>query len=261
MTKKLFRKVLSKKHYMPPAYNKNNKLNIGVFTFTCCEGCQFEVIELEERLLELNKAMNLSYFKMLRESYGVKPMDIAIVEGTITSKENIKKLKQIRKNAKSLVALGACAAFGGITSVRNHLPEELKKKITETTKQETEAWPIGKYVKVDYIVRGCPIQKEEFYSLMVHLVHGLKPKEKDFSVCVECKQNENECLLIKEGFCMGPIITAGCDSLCPNNGAACDGCRGFYSDANFDSFKKLLQEKGFSLKEINEKIGKYYFHL
>ncbi len=238
------------------------KLKIGFFAFSSCEGCQLVVLELEEKLSEVFEAVEIVSFNLLKHSTSSKTLDVAFVEGAISKKEDIKKLQEIRKKSKLVVALGTCASFGGITSIRDTLPPEIKAKILASLpKPEETVFPIGKFVKIDFSLRGCPIEKNEFYSFLNHLVHGLSPREKNFPVCVECKENENSCVLLKGEFCLGPITAAGCNSLCLNEGVGCDGCRGFCADANQISLKKLLEEKGFSLEEINQRLGKYYFSL
>jgi sulfhydrogenase subunit delta len=90
--------------------------------------------------------------------------------------------------------------------------------------------PISAVVKVDYEVRGCPMSAPEYLHLFKSLVLGRKPEDIDYAVCVECKQKENECVLDKGMFCLGPITRAGCGAICPGNGQYCIGCRGMVSN-------------------------------
>jgi coenzyme F420-reducing hydrogenase gamma subunit len=107
-----------------------------------------------------------------------------------------------------------------------------------------ETLGIDSYVKVDYRLRGCPIEKTEFLSLLKGLLAGKVPQEVNHPVCMECNNREIECLMLKGIPCMGPVACAGCNALCPSAGAACEGCRGIMKDAGIKQLKDRMKEIG-----------------
>ena len=91
-------------------------------------------------------------------------MDIALVEGAISTQSEIKKLKEIRKKSKKLIALGSGAVNGYPSNQRNKFPREKKKQIQpliEKMHQIKQISPLKKFVKVDDKIDGCPIAEED----------------------------------------------------------------------------------------------------
>jgi sulfhydrogenase subunit delta len=117
--------------------------------------------------------------------------------------------------------------------------------------------PVSAVVKVDFEVRGCPMSTPEFLHVFKSLILGRKPEPYDHAVCVECKMHENECVLDKGMYCLGPVTRAGCDAICPSNGQYCTGCRGLVSNVNAAGTVEMLKEKGFSLKEALNRMKLY----
>jgi coenzyme F420-reducing hydrogenase gamma subunit len=94
------------------------KPRVAFFDFASCEGCQLQVINLEEDLLQVLEAVDVVSFREAMKEHS-DDYDIAFVEGSITRRSDEARLKGIRKNAKVLVALGSCATLGGINCIKN----------------------------------------------------------------------------------------------------------------------------------------------
>ncbi|MCX8147431.1 MAG: oxidoreductase [Candidatus Woesearchaeota archaeon] len=236
---------------------KHKKLKIGIFSFTSCAGCQFEILDLEDELLEIFKKADVAYFPMAKAKNKEGHFDVVFVEGAITTPKEIKEIKDIRKKAKFLVALGSCASYGGVPSIKDFYTEtEIEVPVYKSTRvvKSLRADGIGNYVKVDYYMHGCPPNKYEFLNVLKDLLVGKIPKQPEYPVCKECRQNKNICLLQQGKPCMGPITNGGCDSICINNGIPCKGCRGPLEDANIDPIVHLYEKMGFT----NEDIKKFF---
>jgi coenzyme F420-reducing hydrogenase gamma subunit len=238
------------------------KVKVGVFKLTSCAGCQMVIVHLEDVLLEINKYASFEYFKMATsKNEEMRPVDIALVEGAVTTSEEIKELKKVRENSKVLVAVGSCATIGGIPSMKNELQQtELEKYVYKSIMSlaSVKAYGLSEYITVDAYLYGCPIESEEFLQLMSNLLAGISPRFPAPTVCKECKIKGNRCLLVGEGkACLGPVTRAGCDALCPSNGYSCTGCRGPSLDPNPKALMKVLLDKGFSQEEI-KKLFKLY---
>ena len=177
------------------------KPKVGFFEFTCCEGCQLTVLSVGDKILDLFGAVDVVNFREA-SSYKGQDYDIAFIEGSISSPQDIERVKEIRKRAKVCIALGACAHIAGVNAIKNFLnQQEIRKKI-----YGDKAWlfdsilaqPIDAVIKVDYVIPECPIDKGEFLRVVSSLLHGDKPFVPDYPVCVECKM---KCGVGKCGHC------------------------------------------------------------
>ncbi len=237
------------------------KPKVGIYGFTGCAGDQLMIINCEDELLTLFDVCEISSFLMAKSDSTEEELDVAFVEGSITTDEQKKHLLEIRERAKILVAIGTCACFGGIQASLNHQKDYLKrlKKVYGTTKftiakMEKEPQALDQIVKVDFYITGCPIDKQEFLRAVARLLNGSVPEIYRFPVCTECKWRENECLLLEGKPCLGPITAAGCGASCPSHNLPCYGCRGPVEEANIASEINLLKEKGFDTEEILRRV-------
>jgi coenzyme F420-reducing hydrogenase gamma subunit len=199
-------------------------------------------------LPEILGAVDIKNFKMARrDNYPESKFDLVLIEGAATEPEHIKLLKELRPRTKLLVAMGACACDGGIVSLKNTVPEHQVESAvyTDTSKfTSMKAQPVDEIVKVDAYARGCPVDGPELLELLKSTLMARKPNLSNYSVCIECKLNENPCLFINnKDACMGPITKGGCGSLCPTNNRACRGCRGPTTDANIISYARTVLER------------------
>ena len=227
---------------------------VGFFGFTGCEGCQLQMANKEETLGDLLDAIEVINFRLISSDKD-DGYDIAFVEGSITTKAEVTRLKQIRDQSKMLVAIGACACFGGVNNLRSRFPiEDTVKDVYGTHAIETEAVrKVADIVPVEYELPGCPISKPEFEWLVRHLIVGVIPQLPQYSVCVECKQRFNTCVFDMGMICMGPVTRAGCNAICPRNRSGCWGCRGAVEEANFESFIQILRDRDFAERQIAER--------
>lgn len=238
------------------------KPRVAIFDFTSCDGCQVEILNLEDSLLDLLGNIDLVNFRIGKEVKAPGPYDIAIIEGSVSKQEEIEKLKKIREESTLLVALGTCATHGGLQSNIHFMDEGevIKAAYANHPPAKTgdvKSEPLHKYVKVDFSIRGCPIDKNEFVSVLKDLLMGKIPKENTNPVCVECRFNENVCVFQQKGRCLGPLTHGGCNAICPSNNIPCDGCRGPLEDLNLRAGVKTMISNGVSPKEIKNMLRKF----
>jgi len=235
------------------------KPKIAIFDFACCEGCQLQIVNLEEEILDLLGGADVVEW---REAMSEKAdeYDIAIIEGSITRPEDEERIKMIRSRAKVLIALGACAVIGGINKLKNNFDlDEVKKCVYGKAASKphlrtglTKA--VGEVVQVDYAVPGCPIDRKEFTYIVRSLLMGKKPEIPEWPVCVECKAAGNPCLWQYDQVCLGPIIRAGCGARCPSSGFRCFGCRGYVDAPNVDAAKDVITRYGLNIDDLKTKM-------
>jgi coenzyme F420-reducing hydrogenase gamma subunit len=230
------------------------KPKVGVFGFTGCEGCQLQIANKEETLADLLESIEVINFRLI-SSDKEDGYDIAFVEGSITTDEDAARLRSIRKQAKTLIAIGACASLGGVHNLRERFTlADTVQEVYGT--QPVDTGPVRKVsdvVSVDIELPGCPISKSEFEWLVRHIILGLEPKFPQYPVCVECKQRLNACVFDMGMICLGPVTRAGCKAICPRNHLGCWGCRGPADETNYESLVEILGERGFSEQEIAER--------
>lgn len=236
------------------------KPRIAFFDFAGCEGDQLQVVNLEEQLLDLLEQVEVVSFREAMKEHSDE-YDIAFVEGSITRESDEARLKEIRENATTLVAIGACATIGGINALKNLQDiEDVKRYVYGDDAKHFESYPtrpLDAVVKVDAYVHGCPIDREEFLQVVKALLLGKKPEIPNHPVCVECKAAENVCVFEKGQFCMGPVTRAGCKAACVTQGSICWGCRGFVDNPNTDAEKEILEKYGLNLRDVVNKFRLY----
>jgi len=229
------------------------KVKAAFFDFASCEGCQLQVINLEEDLLQVLGSIDVVSFREATKDHS-DDYQIAFVEGSVTRRSDEDRLKGIRSNAKILVALGSCASLGGINCIKNFHPEEYVRKFVygdKASQYETyPARPLKAVVPVDFEIPGCPINRKEFAAVVKALLMGKRPQLPNFPVCVECKMAENKCVFEKNMTCMGPVTRAGCGACCVTEGSFCWGCRGLVDDPNVDSQREILASHGLGVRDI-----------
>lgn len=243
------------------------KPKVGIHGLTSCYGCQLKMASVQE-IMKVAQRFDIQYWSMLSSDGSIRHVDIAFVEGSVTTKADEEELKAIRENADVLVAVGSCAIHGGVQGML--WGEDYEKVFGEiygpcTMNFEAKmAEPLHKFVKVDHNLPGCPPEEEEIMYYLATFAMGSYPEEKDYPVCAECRRNGYPCILIEKGeMCLGPLVVAGCGARCPGHDVACFGCRGPvpHGVAWFDSLARTFREKGMSKDEIRARMeifGKQY---
>ncbi len=236
---------MNSKIKIPTTKKEKKKPKIAIVSLTSCEGCQFVLLDLGQRFLDFVKTVEMVDFRLIEdEEDSGADLDLVLVEGNPVTDANVKLLKQVRKRSKLLVAMGNCAAMGGIPEIKNYQEKNNTIKHVYKYIQGISNPPIKEidnFVKVDFILPGCPINGEEFLKYVPELLKGNIPAIQDRPVCVECKQNGNRCLLLDGKPCFGPMILGGCDSVCLNAGMACQGCRGLRPNGNIKAMRATLK--------------------
>ena len=237
-----------------------SKPKVGVFGFTGCGGCQLEILNLEDQLLDLIGAIDIVHFTEAITEFS-DTYEIALVEGSITTEHGVEKIKKIGETAKIVVAMGSCAVNGGLNCMKNLYGLEKAKDLVYGDKKgwidSIEVKPVDAYINVDYYARGCPPNRFEIVDVIRSLIVGRKPEIPNYPVCIECKRNGNTCVYDLGKSCLGPVIRAGCDSRCPSSVEGCDGCRGTVDDPNVNAQKDLLAEHGLTVDDIMAEFNLY----
>ncbi|MEI6846456.1 MAG: NADH:ubiquinone oxidoreductase [Chlorobiaceae bacterium] len=234
------------------------KLKIALFEFTSCGGCQLQFVNRESTLLDFLNLLDIKHFREI-SSDSADDYDIVLIEGSITRNDEIERLQTIRSRAKILIAIGACACFGGVNNLKNKVcGQTAVNEVYPDMKIETlPARKISDIVTVDLFIYGCPISKEEVERIIINLVLGSQVELPKYPVCVECKAELNICLFDLGEICLGPITRAGCNAVCTTGKTACLGCRGPAEEINMSAFLDLVRKRQLNENELKEKLSLY----
>lgn len=155
----------------------SEKKRVGIFSLTCDEGCSIFLTEIfNHKLLEWLEKIDLVYFLALKDKTEFKNLDIAIVEGVVTSERDKRELLEIRANSRILIAMGTCAMTSQPSGQRNNFDEEKQAEIQEHLEKYNflpKALPLKDVVKVDENIPGCPISEEKFVEIFEKSLNGL----------------------------------------------------------------------------------------
>ncbi len=156
------------------------KPKLAVWKFSSCDGCQLSLLDCEDELLAVAGAVDIAYFLEATSATAPGPYDVSLVEGSITTPHDAERIREIRKQSKVLVTIGACATAGGIQALKNFAdvdeyidavyatPEYISTLATSTA--------IADHVDVDFELRGCPINKHQLLEVVAAFLHGRRPE-------------------------------------------------------------------------------------
>ncbi|HLN41245.1 MAG TPA: hypothetical protein VK215_02260 [Acidimicrobiales bacterium] len=236
-------------HETDRAADPDPRPSVAVWKFASCDGCQLSLLDCEDELLTLAEAVRIAHFTEMSRATVSGPYDVSLVEGSITTPADARRIQEVRENSRLLITIGACATAGGIQGLRNFAasgayagtvyahPEYITSLDTST--------PIADHVKVDFELHGCPIDRHQLLEVITATLAGRRPVIPGHSVCQECKGRGTVCLLVSQGIpCLGPVTRTGCGALCPSVGRGCFGCFGPAATANTSSLATQLRRQG-----------------
>jgi sulfhydrogenase subunit delta len=227
---------------------------IAVFKFASCDGCQLALLDAEDELLALAGEVEIANFPEASRRVLKGPYDIGLVEGSITTPHDVERIREVRKQSRALIAIGACATAGGIQALRNWKDVKDFARIVYPSPEYISAldrsMPVGSYVHVDFELRGCPINKMQLLEVVNAFLNGRKPNIPTHSVCIECKLRGNVCVMVAHGSpCLGPVTQAGCGGICPSFQRGCYGCFGPMETPNTASLAAHFSDMGMEKEE------------
>lgn len=238
-------------------HSAKRRPKLAVYKFASCDGCQLALLSVEDKILKLAERVEVAHFLEASSRILPGPYDIGIVEGSITTSEDIHRIHQIRKDCRYLITIGACATTGGIQALRNwaDVDDFVRRVYAHPQYIETLATSTAtaEHVAVDFELRGCPIDPEQLISVIGDLLAGRRPTLSRSSVCIECKLRNTVCVAVARGIaCLGPVTQAGCGAICPAFDRECFGCFGPQENANLVSLTTYLSA---SNHDSNKLIG------
>jgi len=224
------------------------KPKLAVWKFASCDGCQLTLLDCEDELLDIAGEVEIANFVEASRAVVRGPYDLSLVEGSITTPHDAERIHEIRRASKHLVTIGACATAGGIQGLRNFKDVREFTSIVyarpdyiDTLRTST---PIADHVRVDFELRGCPINKQQLIEVISAFLHGRKPNTPPHAVCLDCKRRGLVCVMVAHGTpCLGPVTHTGCGALCPAYNRGCYGCFGPKETPNTASLSAWMHDE------------------
>lgn len=226
------------------------KPKVGIFKFSSCDGCQAIILDLPS----FWKFCEVRYWLLGKTKRDLEEVDIAFVEGSISTKGEEDFIKEVREKSRVLVTIGACATSGGIQALRNFGRfEEFRSVYPHPEFIETlgKSTAIKEHVNVDYEIFGCPINPAILENFIKAYLFNKRPMIPDYPLCMECKLRGNVCVMDAYGIpCLGPVVKSGCGAICPSFRRGCYGCFGPCKDPNISSLVSWFRNMGLSDEDI-----------
>lgn len=155
-----------------------------------CSGCHMSFLDMDERLIELAGKVDLVYSPLVDAKEFPTEVDITLVEGAVSSEEDLHKIQLIRGRTKCLVSLGDCAVTANVPGMRNPFTLDAiyargyRENATLDAGTPTEvvprllphARPVHEVVSVDVFVPGCPPSADVIYYTVSELIEGRVPE-------------------------------------------------------------------------------------
>jgi NAD-reducing hydrogenase small subunit len=172
-----------------------SKISIATVWLDGCSGCHMSFLDIDERLLGLADRARLVYSPLVDLKAFPQHVDITLVEGAVSSEEDVEKIKHIRAHTRYLVALGDCAVNANVPSMRNlkgveatmervylsgdllnkQIPDVVVPRLLPTVR------PVHTVVRVDVFVPGCPPKPDTIYYLLTELLEGRLPNLRELT--------------------------------------------------------------------------------
>jgi sulfhydrogenase subunit delta len=151
--------------------DKKTKMVVGWFSFTCCEDSTILFTELlNDHLDDWKKLVEFRHVKALKTKNSLEGLDVAFVEGAISSDKQAAEAQKIRDNAKYIVAIGSCACTGLPSASRNAFtPADITERINwylTNFDYSAKVRKLDEVIKVDDMVPGCPMNVQTFLDVL-----------------------------------------------------------------------------------------------
>lgn len=166
-----------------------NRKKLATVWLDGCSGCHMSFLDMDERLIELASKADLVYSPLVDAKEFPPDVDLTLVEGAVSSEEDLHKIRKIRQRTRLLVSLGDCAITANVPAMRNPFPvlavydRAYRENATLAPGTPNEviprllpyARPVHEVVPVDVFVPGCPPSADVIYYALTELLEGRKP--------------------------------------------------------------------------------------
>jgi len=165
------------------------KARLATMWLDGCSGCHMSLLDVDEALLAIAERADLVYGPLVDAQEFPRDVDVTIVEGAVSSEDDLEKIRHVRERTRILVALGDCAVTANVPAMRNRFPAQmiLERVYIEGADAQKgiptdgvpallkQAIPLHDVVKVDLHVPGCPPSAASILFVLNELLDGRIP--------------------------------------------------------------------------------------
>lgn len=166
-----------------------SKTRVATAWLDGCAGCHMSLLDIDERILLLTDKIELVFSPLVDIKEYPEGVDLALVEGAVSSQDDLELIQKIRANTALLVSLGDCAVTSNVPAMRNSIgaPAILDRAYIENAQAQPQipnqvvppllknARPIHEIVKVDFHLPGCPPSAELIFFVLSEVLEGRVP--------------------------------------------------------------------------------------
>lgn len=165
------------------------KVKVATVWLDGCSGCHMSLLDMDAAIIPLARRIEIVYGPLVDAQEFPEEVDVTLVEGAISSQEDLNKIQKIRQHTRVLISLGDCAVNGNIPAMRNSIPvTKLLQGIYVEGSQDNrvlpgervpallkQARPLREFVNVDMALPGCPPPAKAISTVLTDLLENRKP--------------------------------------------------------------------------------------
>lgn len=166
------------------------KLTLATIWLDGCSGCHMSLLDIDERIIQLTDRYEILFSPLIDTKKFPESVDVTLVEGAISTDEDLEKIEMIRRNTRTLIAFGDCAVTANVPAMRNRfdLEQVFNRGFLETTKKNKiipdeklpklldKAYPVYHFVDVDIFLQGCPPSADVIFYALSEVAEGRTPE-------------------------------------------------------------------------------------
>ena len=164
------------------------KVKVATVWLDGCSGCHMSLLDMDAAIISLGRRLDIVYGPLVDAQEFPEDVDVTLVEGAVSSQDDLHKIRKIRQRTQVLISLGDCAVSGNVPAMRNNIPVNKllqrvyidgaeERKLIPTDRVPAllkQARPLREFVKVDYWLPGCPPPAKAILGLITDLLEGRK---------------------------------------------------------------------------------------
>ncbi len=166
------------------------KVKVATVWLDGCSGCHMSLLDMDQLIIQMEKKIDIVYGPLVDAQEFPEDVDVTLIEGAVSSQDDLAKVHTIRQRTRLLISIGDCAVTGNVPAMRNSIPVSklLQRVYVEGSDMNKVVptdrvpallklvRPVSEYVKVDYCLPGCPPPAKNFTGMLNNLLEGRKPE-------------------------------------------------------------------------------------